>query len=111
MKKKEKNIKILKILISIVVIAILIILAIELFPLMRHLSTKQGQLEFKYKIENLGILGFFMLFGLQMAQILLIILPGEPLEVLARYVLWSLGGSFIYNFFCFCYNNNYCFDC
>lgn len=98
MKVKEKNIKILKILILIIVITILIILATELFPLMKHLSTKQGQLEFKDKIENLGILGFFMLFGLQLAQIFLVILPGEPLEVLAGMCYGAWGGTLFITF-------------
>ena len=49
-------------------------------------------MEFKRKIDSLGILGMIALFGLQLAQIFLIIIPGEPIEVLAGLCYGGFGG-------------------
>lgn len=76
----------------IVVIALLIGLVVYLFPVMRNLSTPEGQLEFKNHVANLGALGYLALFGLQFAQIFLIVLPGEPIEILAGMCYGGIGG-------------------
>ena len=89
----KNKIKILKIVIAIIVIIILIALTIYLIPLMKNLTTKEGQIEFKQKVNDTGILGMLTLFGLQLAQIFLFILPGEPLEILAGMCYGGLWGT------------------
>lgn len=90
MSKKSKT---LKILLIIIVIAILVGAIIYLFPIMKNISSTEGQVEFKNKVEQTGLLGMLSLFGLQVAQIFLIILPGEPIEVLAGMCYGSLWGT------------------
>ena len=90
---KTKMLKILKILLSIIVIAIFIALIIYLIPIMKNLTTEQGQAEFKNTVSNSGIYGMFMLFGLQVAQIVLVVLPGEPLEFLAGMCYGTMWGT------------------
>lgn len=82
------------------IVAILLIIGIiiYLFPVMKDLSTHEGQLAFKSRIEESGILGFLILLGLQIAQIFLVILPGEPLEILAGMCYGAIGGA-IFIFF------------
>lgn len=84
--------KIFKYTLLILVILILIGLTVYLFPIIRNLSTAEGQLKFKNKVSEVGILGILVLFGLQFAQIFLAILPGEPIEVLAGMCYGVLGG-------------------
>ncbi len=84
--------KIFKYTLLILVILILIGLTVYLFPIIRNLSTAEGQLKFKNKVSEVGILGILVLFGLQFAQIFLAILPGEPIEVLAGMCYGGLGG-------------------
>lgn len=60
---------------------------------MRNLSTYEGQLEFKEKVEDSGIYGFLTLLALQFAQIFLVIVPGEPLEILAGMCYGAIGGT------------------
>ena len=50
---------------------------------MKDLSSIEGQIAFKEKVDNSGMFGLLSLFGLQVAQIFLIIVPGEPIEILA----------------------------
>ncbi len=90
---KTKMLKMLKILLSIIVIAIFIALIIYLLPIMKNLTTEQGQAEFKNTVSNSGIYGMFMLFGLQVAQIVLVVLPGEPLEFLAGMCYGTIWGT------------------
>lgn len=92
MKDKQK-IKTMKILLTILIVIILGIFIWKLAPFMTDLSTKEGQIAFKNKISDMGFLGIFMLFGLQIVQILLVILPGEPFEVLAGMCYGAWGGT------------------
>lgn len=89
MSKKTKTFKYILI---VIVLALFIGLIIYLFPVIKNLSTPEGQLEFKNQIANLGILGYLALFGLQFAQIFLIVLPGEPMEILAGMCYGGIGG-------------------
>jgi len=93
--RKENNIKItpFKIIIFILVIAILSYAVYFLFPVMKNIATIEGQIAFKEKITNSGVAGIFMMFGLQLAQIFLVILPGEPLEILAGMCYGSIWGT------------------
>lgn len=87
-----KKSKIFKIIIAILATAIVLGMIIYLIPIIKNLSTMEGQVAFKEKIDNLGFLGLLMLFGLQIAQIFLIIIPGEPIEVLAGMCYGTFGG-------------------
>ena len=87
-----KKTKIFKCLLIIIVLALCIGLIVYLFPVIKNLSTPKGQMDFKKHVANLGALGYLALFGLQFAQIFLIILPGEPIEVLAGMCYGGIGG-------------------
>lgn len=90
---RKTKIKVFKIVLMIMVLLILIGATIYLIPVMKNLTTEAGQLEFKQKINDSGFLGLLMLFGLQVAQIFLFILPGEPIEILAGMCYGELWGT------------------
>lgn len=92
MKNKEK-IKIMKITVTTLIIVALIVFLWKLAPFMTDLTTREGQLAFKNKISDMGFLGILLLFGLQILQILLVVLPGEPFEVLAGMCYGAWGGT------------------
>ena len=89
---RKSKIKILRILLAIIAVAIIIGIIIYLIPVMKNLSTVEGQEAFRNKVNDSGFLGLLMLFGLQVAQIFLIILPGEPIEILAGMCYEGWGG-------------------
>lgn len=91
--KQEKKLKIFKIILMILVLAICIGMIIYLFPVMKNLSTTEGQIAFKEKVTNSGIIGLLSLFGLQVAQIFLVVIPGEPIEILAGMCYGGLWGT------------------
>lgn len=88
-----KKRKILNIIIIITVIIIFALAIAYLAPIMKNISTKEGKIEFKEKIDNLGIVGLIMIFGLEVAQIFLVVIPGEPLEILAGMCYGNIGGT------------------
>lgn len=92
MSRKDK-VRTFKIILGIAVIALLVGIIIYLFPVIKNLSTVEGKVAFKEKIDGSGVLGILMLFGLQLAQIFLIIIPGEPIEILAGMCYGSVWGT------------------
>ncbi len=54
-----------------------------------------GQIQFKEKIQSSGIGGVFTLLGLQLLQILVPILPGEPIEFLSGMCYGAIGGMLL----------------
>lgn len=93
--KNMKKFKIVKMILFILTIVFLIAITIKLFPLFTNLGTKEGQLKFKEEISGSGPSGVLMLIGLQLLQILVPILPGEPIEFLAGMCYGTVGGMFI----------------
>ncbi len=90
---RKNRIRIFKIILIFITIAMLIGMLIYLFPIMKDLSNIEGQKLFKQKVENSGWLGMLTLFELQVAQIFLVILPGEPIEILAGMCYGAWGGT------------------
>ena len=90
---RKNKVKIFKIFLTIIVLSLFLGIIIYSFPVMKNLSTIEGQVAFKEKVENSGILGMLSLFGLQVAQIFLIIVPGEPIEILSGMCYGGLWGT------------------
>ena len=94
--EKKTKLKIFKITLFIIAIILLTIITVYLFPVMKNLSSKEGQIAFKQKVTSSGIYGLSLLFLIQLAQIFLFILPGEPIEILAGMCYgWFWGTIFI----------------
>lgn len=87
-----KILKIIHILVLIVAMALLIFVSLKLFPMFTNLGTSQGQAKFQQDITSQGLEGVLYLLGLQLLQILVPILPGEPIELLAGMCYGTLGG-------------------
>ena len=82
-KKTNLKYKIIKILIAIFTIAIIAVILVNVIPILKQITTHEGKIAFKEKIQNLGIQGILIIFALEVAQIFLFILPGEPIEIVA----------------------------
>ena len=90
--KNQKKIKIIKITLTAIILIVLAIFFWKIAPFMKDLSTTEGQIAFRNKINSMGFLGLLLLFSLQVLQILLVVLPGEPFEVLAGMCYGTWGG-------------------
>lgn len=91
--KKINKAKIMKLIALITTIAILVIATIYMIPIIKQINTPEGQTQFKEKITNSGTTGMLILFGLELAQVVLAILPGEPVELLAGICFGPIWGT------------------
>ena len=91
--KKINKAKMLKLVALILVISILVIATIYMAPIIKEINTAEGQTQFKEKITNSGATGVLILFGLELAQVVLAILPGEPIELLAGICFGPIWGT------------------
>ena len=91
--KKINKAKMLKLVALILVISILVIATIYMAPIIKEINTVEGKTQFKEKITNSGVTGVLILFGLELAQVVLAILPGEPIELLAGICFGSIWGT------------------
>ena len=91
--KRNNKVKILKIFLLITIISLMTGMIIYIFPVIKDISTIEGQVAFRDKVQNTGIYGMLSLLGLQVAQIFLVILPGEPIEILAGMCYGAIGGA------------------
>lgn len=76
---------------------LLAIIGLTLFciPYIERLSTPEVQMEFKNWIAEKGFWGIFIVFGIQVLQIVIAFIPGEPVELVAGVLYGSIGGLVI----------------
>ncbi len=87
--------KILKIAGALILVLALILLCIWLIPLVLSLSEPENQVKFREFIDSLGIFGVLGMLLLQITQIIIAVIPGEPIELLMGLMYGTLGGLFL----------------
>lgn len=88
----KKFLKFIHMFVLVLAIALLVFVSFKLFPMFANLGTPQGQAKFQKDITSQGLEGILYLLGLQLLQILVPILPGEPIELLAGMCYGTFGG-------------------
>lgn len=91
--KNSKKSKILKIILTVASVFLFIGLIVYLWPTMKGIATPEGRLIFQEKLNSMGMGKFWVMLALQCAQILLVVLPGEPLEVLSGMCFGTFWGT------------------
>lgn len=96
MGKEENKLDIKKILKDsipiIIFIVIMAVLTIVFWPYVSALGTEEGRAEFKAFVDELGFWGWLITLGIQLLQIFLAFIPGEPVELLMGYLWGEIGG-------------------
>ena len=90
---RKNKIKIFKTILLIFVLILLVGIILYLFPVIKRISKKEWKIAFKGKVEDSGLVGLVSLLGLELAQIFLIIIPGEPIEILAGMCYGAVFGT------------------
>lgn len=89
MKKKT----IFKYVFIVIILAVIMGIFIYLFPILKGLLTEEGRVAFKTKLDGLGAGKLCVMCALQLLQILLVVIPGEPLEVMAGMCFGTFFGT------------------
>ena len=79
--------------IIILVIAALILTLIFL-PEIQRLGTDEGRAEFKAFVDSIGFWGWLVTLGIQLLQIFVAFIPGEPVELMLGFVWGPWLGTF-----------------
>ena len=90
---KQKTKAILKIAMILISIIAILLVCFAFYPLFKNLNTVEGRLEFRNKVNSMGIKGFLLLYLLEAVQIVLVIIPGEPIELLYGMCYGSIKGA------------------
>ena len=82
----DRALKVIKILIEIILIIALICLTVYLFPIILKLKDEQTRYAVRDFIHDSGLWGILCMIGVQLLQIILSLIPGEPVEVLFGFI-------------------------
>lgn len=69
-------------------------LTVAMWPWVKGLSTPQGQEKLRQWVGSLGFAGWIAMVGLQILQVVVAVIPGEPIEIIAG-VLYGAWGGFL----------------
>ena len=98
MTEQKKNIdfkKLIKDSIPIIIFLLLMVaLTILLWPYIKELSTEEGREQFKTWVDGLGFGGWLVTLGIQLLQIFVALIPGEPVELMLGFVWGPWLGTF-----------------
>lgn len=89
---KKHKIELIKIVTLIVIAIILLFAGIKLFPIVKTLANSADREQFQMMIADMGFMGWLYLLGIQILQIVIAIIPGEPVEILAGMLYGTVGG-------------------
>lgn len=94
--KKKINIKeLLKNSVPIIIFLLLMVaLTIIFWPYVEMLGTEEGRESFKNWVQNLGFGGWLITLGIQLMQIFVAFIPGEPVEIMLGVVWGPWLGTF-----------------
>ena len=86
-KDKKRLGEILHSFLPIIIFALVIgILALIFSPEISRITTEEGRAEFKAFVDGIGFWGWLVTFGIQLLQIFVAFIPGEPVEIMLGFV-------------------------
>lgn len=90
MSKKAKQI-----ILASIILSLLILITIAALPIIKYISTKEFADLLQEYVSKSGVWGVLVLLFVQMAQILIAFIPGEPIELVAGAMYGAFGGLVI----------------
>lgn len=91
MKKGRDNNRI-KTVFFVIFIVVTIVLTIVLIPVIKMIMTQQGRIMLKNKVESFGAFGPVAFLAIQIIQVIVALIPGEPIEILGGVLFGGIGG-------------------
>lgn len=71
------------------------IITVASMPLFSRLSDPEVQKELQSLVESMKVGGFLIMLGIQMIQVIIAFIPGEPVELLSGVLFGAWGGLFL----------------
>lgn len=89
---KKEHVKFIRKIAFILAIILFTIVTIIMFPMFKNISTEEGRLAAKTYLQNLGYAGAIFIALLEILKVFVVMLPGEPIELLAGMCYGPIGG-------------------
>lgn len=89
---KENKKKIIKVGSIVLLAGVLVWLTLQFLPFILSLKDEASREQFKQDVYQRGVLGWFTVLGIQVLQVVVALIPGEPIEVLAGITYGTYGG-------------------
>ena len=93
--KKEKIFMFCRFVILVLVILLMAYITIQCLPLISKLANEETRMEFKNDIANMGFKGVLTVLGLQILQIVVAVIPGQPMEIVSGMLYGTWGGMIL----------------
>lgn len=93
--KKDNRPVIRLILVIAVFLSLMITFSLISLPYINLLSEPEIQQAFKARVTSFGIVGWLLVLCIQIIQIVIAFIPGEPVEILAGALYGGVGGLFL----------------
>ena len=93
--KKEKKIAIARAFIVLIGIAVMVAVIIYMLPFINKILNEDTRMEFKEDIANMGFKGVLIVLLLQILQIVLAVIPGQPMEIVSGMLYGTWGGMLL----------------
>ena len=93
--KKEKNLMIVRFLIFVLVILAMVYVTLKCIPVISKLANEDTRIEFKNEISHMGFKGVLMVLGLQILQIIVAVIPGQPMEIVSGMLYGTWRGMLL----------------
>ena len=93
--KKDIKSMIFRIVCLLIVIGVFWYVTVKIWPVIGALSDDAKREVFRKQIADEGFLGVLVMIGLQILQIVVAIIPGQPMEILAGALYGTFGGMIV----------------
>lgn len=90
---RKDNIKV--VITSVLFLVFAVMITIICIPYIEKISQPEAQLQFKQWVSENRLYGIMALLGIQILQIVIAFIPGEPVEITAGAILGTVGGLFV----------------
>lgn len=91
----EKRRKVLFFLLVLMSLLLVIYATIKFMPLIKMLINSDTRMQAKDEIASMGIYGVFLIILLQVIQIVVAVIPGQPMEIISGMLYGTFGGLIV----------------
>ncbi len=88
---KKRGIKLSYIAIGLFILA-MVVVTVAFFPWFSNLATNEGRQALQQQLDSFGAGGVLVMMGIQILQVVVALIPGEPVELIAGVMYGTWGG-------------------
>lgn len=82
----------LGIVVTVIFFILIVVLTVAILPFFTRLSDPAMQQRLRLLVDSMGFGGYFLILGIQILQVVIAFIPGEPVELLAGVLFGAWGG-------------------